>query len=195
VRAVHGSIPLVVTTAVGSEALAVLCFRLGALDYFRKPIAAEEFLSRIRGILRAGGMPKGRPAIPGGNGFLRAVEFIVRNCDRRILLPQAAREGGMSVSCFARTFRREMEETFVPYVNKLRVAKAIRFLEESDLSMSEIAFECGFTNQYHFTRIFKKLAGTPPRESRRRLRERGREVRPASFPILATIFDNNRLSA
>jgi YesN/AraC family two-component response regulator len=28
-----------------------------------------------------------------------------------------------------------MEETFVPYVNKLRVADAIRFLEESDLSI------------------------------------------------------------
>jgi len=172
----------------------VLCFRLGALDYFRKPIAAEEFRSRVRDILRAGGVPKGRPAIPGGNGLLRAVEFIVRNCDHRILLAQAAREAGMSVSCFARTFRREMEETFVPYVNKLRVAKAIRFLEEGDLSMSEIAFESGFTNQYHFTRVFKKLAGTPPREFKRRLREWDQEDRPASFSLLVTIFDKRVLS-
>ena len=194
VRSVHGSIPLVITTATGSEALVVLCFRLGALDYFRKPIAAEEFRSRVRDILRAGGVPKGRPAIPGGNGLLRAVEFIVRNCDHRILLAQAAREAGMSVSCFARTFRREMEETFVPYVNKLRVAKAIRFLEEGDLSMSEIAFESGFTNQYHFTRVFKKLAGTPPREFKRRLREWDQEDRPASFSLLVTIFDKRVLS-
>jgi AraC-like DNA-binding protein len=194
IRAIHGSVPLVVTTATGSESLAVLCFRLGALDYFQKPIAAEEFRSRVRNILHAGGMPNETPALPGGDRFPCAVAFINRNCDRRILLAQAAREAGMSVSCFARTFRREMEETFVSYVNKLRVAKAVRFLEESDLSMSEIAFRCGFTNQYHFTRIFKKFAGTPPRESRRRLRERGRENRPASFPILATIFDNKRLS-
>ena len=100
----------------------------------------------------------------------------------------------MSVSCFVRTFRREMGETFVPYVNKLRVAMAIRLLEESDLSMSEIAFESGFTNQSHFTRIFKRLAGTPPRESRRRLRERGREDRPASLSLLVTIFDKRVLS-
>jgi AraC-like DNA-binding protein len=190
VRAVHGSVPLVVTTATGSEALAVLCFRLGARDYFRKPIAAEEFRSRVREILRAGGMPKEKPAIPEEKGIHRAIAFIVRNCAHRILLAQVAQEAGMSVSCFARTFRREMGETFVPYVNKLRVAKAIRFLEKSDLSMSEIAFECGFTNQYHFTRTFKKLARTPPRESRRRLRERGREDRPASFPLLVTMFDN-----
>jgi transcriptional regulator GlxA family with amidase domain len=96
----------------------------------------------------------------------------------------------MSVSCFARTFRREMEETFVPYVNKLRVAKAIRFLEESDLSMSEIAFECGFTNQYHFTRIFKRITRMPPRECRKYLRARGREDRARSLPLLVTIFDN-----
>jgi AraC-like DNA-binding protein len=162
---------------------------LGVLDYFRKPIAAEEFRYRVWDILRAGGVPKGRPAIPGGSGFLRAVGFIVRNCDHRILLAQAAREAGMSVSCFARTFRREMEETFIPYVNKLRVGKAIRFLEEGDLSMSEIAFECGFTNQYHFTRTFKKLAGTPPREFRKRLREWGREDRAASLPPLVTMFN------
>jgi AraC-like DNA-binding protein len=190
VRAVHGSGPLVITTATGSEELAVLCFRLGALDYFRKPIAAEEFRNRVREILRAGGTPKEKPSILGGNGFPRAVAFIVRNCDHRILLAQAAREAGMSVSCFARTFLREMEETFVPYVNKLRVAKAIRFLEESDLSMSEIAFESGFTNQYHFTRVFKKLAGIPPREFRKRLREWGRGDRPASLPLLVTMFDN-----
>jgi AraC-like DNA-binding protein/CheY-like chemotaxis protein len=190
VSAVHSSVPLVVTTATGSEALAVLCFRLGALDYFRKPIAAEEFRSRVRGILRAGGMPNEKPALPGEKGIYRAIAFIIRNCDRRILLAQAAREAGMSVSCFARTFRRQMEETFVPYVNKLRVAKAIRLLEESDLSMSEIAVESGFTNQYHFTRVFKKLAGAPPREFRRRLRERGRGDRSASLPLLVTMFDN-----
>jgi AraC-like DNA-binding protein len=190
VRAVHGSGPLVITTATGSEELAVLCFRLGVLDYFRKPIAAEEFQYRVWDILHAGGVPKGRPAIPGGRGFLRAVGFIVRNCDHRILLAQAAREAGMSVSCFARTFRREMGETFVPYVNKLRVAKAIRFLEESDLSMSEIAFECGFTNQYHFTRIFKRITRMPPRESRKYLRARDREDRARSLPLLVTIFDN-----
>jgi AraC-like DNA-binding protein len=188
-RAVYGSVPFVVTTATGSETLAVLCFRLGALDYFRKPIAQEEFRSCVWGILHPGAGPEGKPAVSGGNGFLRAVAFIVRNFERRILLAQVAREAGMSVSCFERTFRREMEETFVPYVNKLRVAKAIRFLEESDLSMSEIAFECGFTNQYHFTRIFKKHAGTPPREFRRRLRERVREDRPASPPLLVTLFE------
>jgi DNA-binding response OmpR family regulator len=61
IRAVHGSIPLVVTTAMGSERLAVLCFRLGALDYFRKPISADEFRSRVRDILHVGGVPKGGP--------------------------------------------------------------------------------------------------------------------------------------
>jgi AraC-like DNA-binding protein len=33
--------------------------------------------------------------------------------------------------------------------------------------MSEIAFACGYTNQYHFTRTFKKLMNTPPRSFRK----------------------------
>jgi transcriptional regulator GlxA family with amidase domain len=56
--------------------------------------------------------------------------------------------------------------------------------------MSEIAFECGFTNQYHFTRIFKRITRMPPRESRKYLRARGREDQARSLPLLVTIFDD-----
>ena len=73
----------------------------------------------------------------------------------------------MSVSCFQRAFKQEVGITFNKYVNSLRISKARRLLHENHKSMSEIAFACGYTNQYHFTRTFKKLMNTPPRSFRK----------------------------
>jgi len=75
----------------------------------------------------------------------------------------------MSISCFQRAFKREVGITFNKYVNSIRISKARHLLHDNHKSMSEIAFACGFTNQYHFTRTFKKLMNTPPRTFRKSL--------------------------
>jgi AraC family transcriptional regulator len=68
----------------------------------------------------------------------------------------------MSMSCFQRAFKQEVGITFNKYVNSLRITIARRFLHENNKTMSEIAFACGYTNQYHFTRTFKRLLNMPP---------------------------------
>jgi transcriptional regulator GlxA family with amidase domain len=73
----------------------------------------------------------------------------------------------MSLSCFERAFKREVGITFNKYVNSLRISKARQLLHENNKSMSEIAFACGYTNQYHFTRTFKRLMNMPPRSFRK----------------------------
>ena len=78
-----------------------------------------------------------------------------------------AKEAGMSVSCFERTFKKEMGITFVSYVNRLRIARAIKFLRDGRLPISDIAYACGFSNQFHFTRMFKKVMNTCPRHYRK----------------------------
>jgi AraC family transcriptional regulator len=57
--------------------------------------------------------------------------------------------------------------TFNKYVNSLRISKARQLLHESSKTMSDIAFACGYTNQYHFTRTFKRLMNMPPRSFRK----------------------------
>jgi YesN/AraC family two-component response regulator len=63
----------------------------------------------------------------------------------------------------------EVGITFNKYVNSLRISRARQLLHEYNKSMSEIAFACGYTNQYHFTRTFKKLMNTPPSSFRKSL--------------------------
>jgi AraC family transcriptional regulator len=54
------------------------------------------------------------------------------------------------------------------YLNKVRIARAIQMLEEGvEFSISEIAFACGFSNQYHFARMFRKMTKASPRDFKR----------------------------
>ncbi len=62
--------------------------------------------------------------------------------------------------------------TFGDYIRKLRIEKAIHLLNDQKYSLSEIAYLTGFSDQSHFTRIFKKVTGKNPSAYRKNLFKR-----------------------
>ncbi|GAB3794928.1 hypothetical protein GCM10028819_10110 [Spirosoma humi] len=62
--------------------------------------------------------------------------------------------------------------TFGDYIRKLRIEKAIQLLEDTPHSLSEIAYLTGFSDQSHFTRIFKKMMGQNPSDYRKNMPKR-----------------------
>lgn len=62
--------------------------------------------------------------------------------------------------------------SFGDYIRKLRIEKSIQLLNESDHSLAEIAYLTGFSDQSHFTRIFKKHMGKSPSEYRKEQRSK-----------------------
>jgi len=59
--------------------------------------------------------------------------------------------------------------SFGDYIRKLRIEKAIQLLETSKHSLSEIAYLTGFSDQSHFTRIFRKQTGKSPSQYKKSL--------------------------
>jgi YesN/AraC family two-component response regulator len=59
--------------------------------------------------------------------------------------------------------------SFGDYIRKLRIEKAIHLLENSNYKLAEIAYLTGFSDQSHFTRIFKKHTGKSPSEYRKNI--------------------------
>ncbi|MDQ4139400.1 MAG: chromate resistance protein [Bacteroidota bacterium] len=57
--------------------------------------------------------------------------------------------------------------SFGEYIRKLRIEKAMQLLNSSQHSLSEIAYLTGFSDQSHFTRIFKKHTGQNPSDYRK----------------------------
>lgn len=156
------SIPVLIMAAQGSEGFAVKVFRNGARDYFQKPLGVGELADRIKAVLRIiEASQKNDSQIP-TKGLHRGVKYIQESYNTPMKLPQVAREAGMSVSSFGRNFKKQMGMTFTDYVNRLRITQAARMLMKDDLSMSDVAFACGYTNQFHFTRVFKKIMKISP---------------------------------
>lgn len=57
--------------------------------------------------------------------------------------------------------------TYGEFMRRLRVEKSLSLIKNSRLSLTEIAFQCGFADQSHFTRNFKKLTGFMPKDFRK----------------------------
>jgi AraC-like DNA-binding protein len=69
----------------------------------------------------------------------------------------------------SRDFSKHFDCTLGEYVRKVRVEKSLSFLADENLSLTEIAFQCGFADQSHFLRCFKKINGVNPSAYRKLL--------------------------
>lgn len=98
------------------------------------------------------------------------LQFLRQNRSEQISLEAAAAVAKMSPKSFCRFFKANTGKTLVEYLHELRVGEACRLLLETDLSISEVAFESGFQNLSNFNRRFRQLKKTTPREFRRQFR-------------------------
>ena len=83
-----------------------------------------------------------------------------------IRLAQLAEIAGMSPSAFSRFFKLHTGRNLSDYIIDIRLGYAARKLVDTNHSISEISFECGFNNLSNFNRIFKRKKGYSPSEFR-----------------------------
>ena len=75
---------------------------------------------------------------------------------------------GVSRKTLCTRFKKETGETFSTYVRHVRVERARRLLDTSELSISQVAYNTGFSSQSHLQTVFKAETGFTPREWRLR---------------------------
>ena len=92
--------------------------------------------------------------------------FIKNNFDKKIMLDEAAEMLNMSTVSFGRLIKQRTGKTFVEFTNEIRLGYATRLLIETNKSISEICYECGFNNISNFNRTFKRKQGVTPSEFR-----------------------------
>lgn len=98
--------------------------------------------------------------------ILKVKNFISKNYMDELRLPELASLAGMSSSAFSRFFKLHTGRNISEYIIDLRLGYAARMLVDTDKSISEIGFDCGFNNLSNFNRIFKKKKGCSPSEFR-----------------------------
>ncbi|NEQ75125.1 MAG: helix-turn-helix transcriptional regulator [Okeania sp. SIO2C9] len=94
----------------------------------------------------------------------QAIEYINEHLDRDLKLARIAAVVGMSQYHFSRLFKQSMGISPYKYVIHQRVEMAKKLLKQQNISITEIAFQCGFSHQSHLTKIFHQLTGTTPKQ-------------------------------
>lgn len=95
---------------------------------------------------------------------LKIEKYIEENYNKDVSIVTMAEEFEVSSQYFSRYFKSQTGNTFLDTLNKHRIKKALEILNETSLSMMEIATMVGFNNYKSFARNFKKYTGKIPSE-------------------------------
>ncbi|MEL6846328.1 MAG: AraC family transcriptional regulator, partial [Bacteroidota bacterium] len=87
---------------------------------------------------------------------------------RKIYLKEVADLIGMSEQSFSRFFSRMMGRPFFSYLNEFRINAAGRLLLDTDWSVAQVGFSCGYESLPFFHKQFHKFLGTTPARYRKR---------------------------
>ncbi|MCF0074146.1 AraC family transcriptional regulator [Dyadobacter sp. CY261] len=100
--------------------------------------------------------------------------YIHQNFRDDISLEKAASVAGLQIHAFCRYFKSLTNRTFSEFLNDVRIGFACKLLHQSDLSITQVALECGYSNISYFNRCFKKINKMSPKEFRDSLETRNR---------------------
>lgn len=92
--------------------------------------------------------------------------YINDNFTEEIRLNQLAELVGMTSSSFSRFFKLRTGKVLTDYIIEVRLGHAARMLVDTQMTIAEIAYACGFNNLSNFNRIFRKNKLSSPKEFR-----------------------------
>ena len=85
---------------------------------------------------------------------------------RKITIDQLAEEMCMSRSQFSRRITALTKESPNAFITRIRLEKAIRLLKDTNMSIKEIAYDCGFDESNYFIRVFRQMYDMTPQQYR-----------------------------
>lgn len=151
----------------------------GGVDYISKPYEPEEVIARIRVHLRVG-----RHATTSTPRAEQAGELLPHNFDRTLTnagcgyirsrlsrppsMAQLAQALNTNEKRLSRAFKNELGMTVFEFLRQERLRQATRLLIETPLSVSQIAYELGFSSPANFATSFRSHTGQTPSDFRSR---------------------------
>lgn len=103
-----------------------------------------------------------------GKRMRDVMDFTIHHYDKNIDLDEISSKANMTPNAFCRYFKQRTNKTYFSFLNELRVEHACKLLTgNKGLSISEIAYQCGFKNLSNFNRKFKEVKNTTPSKYRK----------------------------
>lgn len=133
-------------------------------EYERKCLFEELLLKLIK---NRGNDAVRSPDTFSTNNLESRIFGIIENDYRTLTLEELAERLNYSKAHICRVIKSASGETFSSIVNRLRIRDACNLIKTSDLPISKIAYECGFSSIEYFNRIFRHFTSMSPREYRK----------------------------
>jgi len=124
-------------------------------------IVGREFTRDLEGTESVGLYARHREAI------YNSMRYINENYNKQLSVEEVAKVAMLSQSYFSYLFKNVTSQTFVEYLNGIRLAKAMELLKNTDMRVLDICYEVGFNNVNHFNKLFRKCEGVTPLAFRR----------------------------
>ena len=94
--------------------------------------------------------------------LIPVIEYVSRRFEEKIYVDDLAEIINVSNDYFIKMFKDSIGKTPIDYINALRINKAMQYLAETDMQMSDISDKIGFCNANYFHKIFKQYTDTSP---------------------------------
>lgn len=98
--------------------------------------------------------------------LLPIFDYISENYSENITLETLSRVTNLNKSYLCRVFKKATGRTVIDYINFVRICKAEKLLK-TDMNISDVAYQVGFSTLSHFNHIFKRYNRCPPSEYRK----------------------------
>ena len=93
----------------------------------------------------------------------RVLKYIKNNYHSNSLtLKEVSNNSGVSYHHLSRMFKKELNTTFGQFRNKVRLEAALKLLEKSSLSITQISYTCGFDDPAYFSKVFRTAYSVSP---------------------------------
>lgn len=92
--------------------------------------------------------------------------YLQQHYARNVTLGEVADLVNMSEVAFSRFFSQHTGKSFTDYLADIRIGKIARQLIDTNKTIAEICYECGYNNMSNFNRLFRRKKGCTPREFR-----------------------------
>lgn len=96
-----------------------------------------------------------------------ALNYIHEHFNTKILQEDIARQLQISVRYLSKLFKSYMGVTLSNYINIYRINRSIRLMQTTDLTLTEIALQVGFTDSQHYSKVFMSIINETPSQYRK----------------------------
>ena len=94
----------------------------------------------------------------------KAHDYMNKNYSNDISLEDIANYSGMNSSALCRYYKKRTGKTMFEYLSELRISYAVKLLANRNITISQVAYDCGYNSLSHFNHQFKGITGRTPSE-------------------------------